>query len=157
MLFTFLFFGINNLFAQKNEEVKEEINWMSFETLKDSLAQNPNKKIFIKIYTDWCGPCKMMDKKVFSKKKVIQPMNKDYYAVKLNSELMDSLSFNNKNYYLTPKGAKKINELALEIGMEAGQLSYPTIVILNSSYEVIYRYPAFMNADLLEDVLETWK
>lgn len=157
VLCCFLFAGVNNLFAQKNEEVKEEINWISFEALKDSVDANPDKKIFIEIYTDWCGPCKMMEKKVFSKKKVIKPMNESYYAVRLNSEKMDSLNFNGKNYYLTPKGKTKISELALEIGMEAGQLSYPTVIILNNKYEVIYRYPAFMNADLMEDVLETWK
>lgn len=154
VLFGFVFQPETN--AQKSDE-NEEINWISFETLKDSVEANPKKKIFIEIYTDWCGPCKMMEKKVFSKKKVIKPMNESYYAVRLNSEKMDSLNFNGKDYFLTPKGKTRISELALEIGMEAGQLSYPTVIILNDKYEVIYRYPAFMNADLMEDVLETWK
>jgi thioredoxin-related protein len=142
-------------FAQKSEE-KETIHWLTFDQLKDSMASNP-KKIFIEIYTDWCGPCKIMEKKVFPKKKVVEPMNDYYYAVRLNSETMDSISFNGNDYFLTLHKTTKINELVLEIGLEAGHLSYPTMVILNENYEVIYRYPGSLTADLLMDDLETWK
>jgi len=141
-------------FAQKKE--KETVHWVSFDQLEDSMAVHP-KKIFIEIYTDWCGPCKLMDKKVFPKADVVKPMNENYYALKLNSETADSLHFNDKDYYLKPYKTTVINELVVEIGLDAGHLSYPTIVILNENYEVIYRYPGMLTADLMADVLETWK
>lgn len=154
LIFIFFLLGIQNSFAQKKE--KETIHWLTFEQLKDSMASNP-KKIFVDIYTDWCGPCKLMDKKVFPKADVVKLMNENYYAVKLNSETADSLNFNGKDYFLKPYKTAVINELVVEIGLDAGHLSYPTIVILDENYESIYRYPGMLTLDLMLDVLETWK
>lgn len=154
LAFTFFLAGIQICFAQK--KAKETIHWLTFEQLKDSMAVKP-KKIFIDIYTDWCGPCKLMDKKVFPKADVVRLMNENYYALKLNSETADSLNFNGKDYFLKPYKTAVINELVVEIGLEAGHLSYPTIVILDENYENIYRYPGMLNFDLMVDVLETWK
>jgi thioredoxin-related protein len=154
LLFIFFLLGHGDSFAQKKE--KESIQWLSFAQLKDSMASNP-KKIFVDIYTDWCGPCKLMDKKVFPKSDVVRLMNQNYYAIKLNSESADSLNFNGKDYFLKPYKTTIINELVVEIGLDAGHLSYPTIVILNENFEVTYRYPGMLTLDLMIDVLETWK
>lgn len=154
LIFIFFLLGIQNSFAQKKE--KETIHWLTFDQLKDSMAVKP-KKIFVDIYTDWCGPCKLMDKKVFPKVDVVKLMNQNYYAVKLNSETADSLNFNGKEYFLKPYKTAVINELVVEIGLDAGHLSYPTIVILDENYESIYRYPGMLTLDLMLDVLETWK
>jgi thioredoxin-related protein len=154
LIFIFFLTGIQISFGQKKE--KETICWLSFDQLSDSMSSNP-KKIFVDIYTDWCGPCKLMDKKVFPKSDVVRLMNENYYAIKLNSETADSLNFNGKDYYLKPYKTAVINELVVEIGLDAGHLSYPTMVVLNENYEVIYRYPGMLTADLMIDVLETWK
>src|SRR6187549_92902 len=114
LVFIFFLSGIQFSFAQKKE--KETVRWLSFETLKDSMASKP-KKIFVEIYTDWCGPCKLMDKKVFPKADVVKPMNENYYAVKLNSEVADSLNFNGKDYFLKPYKTAVINELVVEIAL----------------------------------------
>jgi len=153
-IFVIFLLGTQISFAQKKE--KETVRWLSFEQLKDSMAVKP-KKIFVDIYTDWCGPCKLMDKKVFPKSDVVRLMNENYYAVKLNSEKADSLIFNGKDYFLKPYKTAVINELVVEIGLDAGHLSYPTIVILDENYESIYRYPGMLTLDLMLDVLETWK
>ncbi len=154
LIFIFFLFGIQISFGQKKE--KETIHWLTFEQLSDSMSSNP-KKIFVDIYTDWCGPCKLMDKKVFPKADVVKLMNENYYAIKLNSEMADSLNFNGKDYFLKPYKTAVINELVVEIGLDAGHLSYPTIVVLNENYEVTYRYPGMLTLDLMLDVLETWK
>ena len=36
-----------------------EIQWISFEDAQKKMASNP-KKIFVDVYTYWCGPCKMI-------------------------------------------------------------------------------------------------
>tara|TARA_R110002096_G_scaffold408842_2_gene608082 strand:+ start:2141 stop:2395 length:255 start_codon:yes stop_codon:yes gene_type:complete len=41
-------------------------NW---KTIKEQ-AKEENKLIFVDAYTTWCGPCKIMDKNVFSDQKV---------------------------------------------------------------------------------------
>lgn len=154
--FVFLFSFFNMLFAQKNK-YKPSVNWINLEQLQDSMRIKP-KKIFIDLYTDWCGPCKLMDKKVFTNKYVIKLLNEHYYAVKLNGESRDTLTFNGKKYVFVKKTETRgTHELAYFIGTEAGKLSYPTVVILDETYAVIYRYPAYISAQNLEYALELYK
>ena len=40
----------------------QKIKWMSMEDALKAQEKKP-KKIFMDVYTDWCGPCKVFDKK----------------------------------------------------------------------------------------------
>jgi thiol:disulfide interchange protein len=42
----------------------QAIEWMTFEQALEAQKETP-KKILVDVYTDWCGPCKLMDKKTF--------------------------------------------------------------------------------------------
>ena len=68
----------------------QEIQWMSFE---DAVAMTQNegntKKVFIDVYTDWCGWCKKMDKDTFQNPEVAKYMQENYYMVKFNAEGKD--------------------------------------------------------------------
>lgn len=61
----------------------KSIRWRS---LKDAMAssQSENKKIFVHFYADWCGTCKVMEKKTFKDPGVIAALNKNYIPVKIN-------------------------------------------------------------------------
>ena len=48
----------------------QKINWMSMDEALAAQKTTP-KKIFMDVYTTWCGPCKMLDKNTFSNKGVI--------------------------------------------------------------------------------------
>ncbi len=50
------------------------------------------------VYTNWCGWCKVMDRKTYRINKLASYVNEHYYAVKFNAESKDSLVFNNKKY-----------------------------------------------------------
>ena len=41
----------------------QEIQWMSLPEALEAQKTNP-KKIFMDVYTHWCGPCKLLDKNV---------------------------------------------------------------------------------------------
>ena len=45
----------------------QEISWISFEEATENQKINP-KNIIIDIYTNWCGPCKLMEKNTFKTK-----------------------------------------------------------------------------------------
>lgn len=49
-------------------------------------AKKENKRIFVDVYTSWCGPCKMMTQKVFSQKEVGDYYNRNFVCLKLDAE-----------------------------------------------------------------------
>ena len=112
------------------KEKGTNINWMTFE---EAIAANKKnkKKIFIDIYTGWCGWCKHMDNTTFKDKKVIEKMNANYYAVKLDAEQKDTINYRGRKFkWVAVKGSRNgIHELAYSL--LNGKMSYPQFVILN--------------------------
>lgn len=49
-------------------------------------AKNENKIVFVDLYTDWCVPCKRMEKEVFSLKTVSDTFNKKFVNYRINAE-----------------------------------------------------------------------
>jgi uncharacterized protein YyaL (SSP411 family) len=68
-------------------------------SLKDvELAMQKEKRpILIDLYTDWCGWCKVMDKKTYTNKKVIEYLQDKFYPVKLDAETRERITWNGKN------------------------------------------------------------
>ena len=82
--------------------IAQQINWVTFEEALKLQKKKP-KKIMMDVYTNWCGPCKMLDKNTFSNPDVIAYVNKHYYAVKFNAEgnsteTYDGKTFTNHNF-----------------------------------------------------------
>ncbi|TRX71837.1 thioredoxin domain-containing protein [Carboxylicivirga sp. M1479] len=50
------------------------------------LAKEQNKAIFIDCYTEWCGPCKMLSKDIFTQDKVGQLFNNNFINYKVDME-----------------------------------------------------------------------
>ncbi len=71
--------------SQTNGDTGGEIKWVTLDELQELNKKEP-RKVFIDIYTTWCGPCKLMDKKTFANPEIVQYVNDNYYAVKLNGE-----------------------------------------------------------------------
>lgn len=75
----------------------QEIQWISMNEALEAQKKEP-KKIFMDVYTDWCGPCKLLDKKTFHNKDVVSYVNENYYAVKFNAEGTEEVNYNNFTY-----------------------------------------------------------
>lgn len=75
----------------------QEIKWMTFD---EAIAaqKKVSKPIFMDVYTEWCGPCKILDKKTFHDKAVADYINENYYAVKFNAEGNTEINFKGKQY-----------------------------------------------------------
>ena len=73
----FALFLLLSLAAITNAQ--EKIQWMSIEEAYElTLTEQSPKKIFIDVYTDWCGWCKRMDKATFQNPEVAKYMNEHY-------------------------------------------------------------------------------
>ncbi|WP_266369420.1 thioredoxin family protein [Tellurirhabdus rosea] len=49
-------------------------------------AKTEKKLIFLDAYAEWCGPCKLLQKNVFTKKEVADYFNKRFINVKMDME-----------------------------------------------------------------------
>jgi len=138
----------------------ESINWISFEEALSRSSKEP-KKIFMDIYTEWCGWCKKMDKSTFTDPVVIDYLNKHFYSVKLDAETKDTITYKAKDYTFVP--AYKSNEVAAYL--LNGQMGYPTSVYLDEKTDPITAVPGYYTADQLllilkyfgEDIYKTKK
>jgi thioredoxin-related protein len=108
------------------------IQWMSFEEAVSKSSTEP-KKIFIDVYTSWCGWCKKMDATTFKETEVVDMINKNFYAVKLNAETRDTIRFRDKEFKYIPD--YKANELA--ISLLSGKMGYPSYVLLDEQFTMM--------------------
>jgi len=102
--------------------------------------ENP-KKIFIDVYTDWCGWCKRMDKATFQKPEVAAYMNEHYYNVKFNAEQKEDITILNNTFTFVAQGQRGYHELAA--ALLNGKMSYPTVIFMNNKFEMLSPVPGY--------------
>ncbi len=143
-----------NTSGNKSEETnisgEPQINWITFQEAIEKNKKKP-RKIFIDVYTDWCGWCKVMDKQTFSDPLIIQYINKNFYAVKLDGEFKESISFKGKEYTFVSQG-RGYHQLAQEL--MNGRMSYPTVVFLDEKMDLLQPIPGFRKAAELDIMLK---
>ncbi|PQJ80769.1 thioredoxin family protein [Polaribacter porphyrae] len=141
------FFGIS-LNAQK-------INWLTLNKALELQKTNP-KKIMVDVYTNWCGPCKMLDKQTFQNKDVAKYVNENFYAVKFNGEGNETITykenkFSNPNY--DPSKAKRRNS-PHQFADYLGLRGYPTIAFFDEDANFLYPLTGFYKPNQLEFYLK---
>ncbi|MGB3343482.1 MAG: thioredoxin family protein [Aequorivita sp.] len=130
------------------------IKWMSMDEALAAQKENP-KKIFMDVYTTWCGPCKMLDKNTFSDKNVIEYLNKNYYSVKFNAEGTEEVTYKdftytNPNYQPDRKGRNAQHLFAHALKVNA----YPTVVFFRENGDLIQAVPGYRTPPQLEIFLK---
>lgn len=138
--------------------IAQKINWVSLEEAVKLQKKNP-KKIMIDAYTNWCGPCKMLDRNTFQNQDVADYVNKHYYAVKFNAEGNEVVNFNgqefsNPNY--NPDLANRRNsphELSRYFQIQV----FPTIVFLDENSNLIFPLKGYKTPQQIELYLKMFK
>ena len=136
---------------QTNEAATDdkEIHWLSIDEVQAKMRQQP-KKVYIDMYTDWCGWCKKMDASTFQNPNVIKYMNEKYYCVRFNAERKDTIRFMSKYYYFDP--AKRANTWAAELMHDT--LQYPTAIYMEERFQNPVRVPGYQDVKTIEMILK---
>ena len=126
LMFLFVCFSLSALQAQN-------IQWMTLAEAREAQKTVP-KKIFMDVYTDWCGPCKLLDKNTFQNPDVSRYISEYYYAVKFNAEGQEEINFfdqtfTNPNYDPNRKGRNATHQFTQFLGVKG----YPTMVFFSEN------------------------
>lgn len=79
---------------------------------------NASRPVFIDFYTDWCGPCKVLDANVFRNDSVGEYFNSKFINLKINAEKGEGIFL-----------AKKYDIFC-----------YPSVIFINPDGSLIHRY-----------------
>jgi thioredoxin-related protein len=116
-----------------------------------SQAKKENKYIFVDCYTTWCGPCKKMEKEVYSIQHVGEVVNKKFISLKIQ---MDTTAKDNE-------GVKRRYADAHYFGMQFKLAGYPTLLFFNPDGKLLSMRLGAMDTDgfiqLTMDVLDPKK
>lgn len=93
-------------------------------------AQKEDKLIFMDAFATWCGPCKMMDKDVFTQSEIGDFFNKNFINVKFDME----------------KGE------GLNLAQQYAVMAYPTFLFIDGSGKVMHRVVGYFEPDALLEV-----
>ncbi|MDX1910376.1 MAG: DUF255 domain-containing protein, partial [Saprospiraceae bacterium] len=126
------------------------VNWMTLEQALEK-SKTDKRKIFVDMYTDWCGWCKHMDSTTFIHPAVAKYLNEHFYPVKFNAEQERDIVFKDKTYHFKKNGARGYHELAA-LWLN-NRLSFPTVVFLDENQQLIQPVPGYQDAAKMEAII----
>ena len=122
-------------------KAKKSIEWLPFDKALQK-AQKNDKYIFVDIYADWCGYCKMLDATTYQAESVQKELAKNFVSIKLDSESSEEVSWDGKTM------SKQ------QLAGYWGVTGLPTLLFLNPKGEIIAAYPSYADADLMINLLK---
>lgn len=135
--------------ASKDYVDSTKIEWLNWDEVQVRMNKQP-RKVWVDVYTDWCGWCKRMDATTFQNKEVIKYMNKHFYAVKFNAEKQDSIRFKGNMYYLSPESGTS----TLAVELMRNQMSYPTFIYMEEQFQNHFPIAGYQSVDKIEGILK---
>lgn len=134
-----------------------QVNWVTIEEA-EALQAKEKRKILIDVYTNWCGPCKMMTQNTFGNPKVAEYLNQHYYCVKFNAEseapaLFKGVTYSNPDFKPNTPGRNGVHQFARFLNVSA----YPTLVFFDEDLNYLGPVVGYKTPSQLELFLTFFK
>ncbi len=125
-------------FMGTTTSTKEEgIKFVSYNFEQAKLeAEKTGKLIFIDVYAEWCGPCKLMAQKSFVDRSVGENYNKKFVNLKIDAEK-------------TQDGEDLTRMYAVD--------AYPTLLFINAKGKLVRKYVGYRSAEELVEIAKIVK
>ncbi|MCK8491838.1 MULTISPECIES: thioredoxin family protein [Spirosoma] len=128
----------------------KHIKWLTIQEAY-ALTKKKPKKFVVDVYTDWCGWCKVMDRETFSKPAIVDYVNENYYAVRLNAEQTQDITLGKETFKYVSTGGRGVHELAA--ALLRNQMSYPTTVFLDEKFQLIQPIAGYLEPRTFHQVI----
>ncbi len=148
-VFIYLVLAVSALNAFSQTEVKL-VKWYTIEEAMKLNEKTP-KKIFIDVYTDWCGWCKTMDKNTFNNPVIAEYLNNNFYPVKLNAEQKEDITYKDKVF--KNRGTESRSPHDFAAALLQGKMSYPSVVYLDGENNPITAVSGYYPPEEMEPIL----
>jgi thioredoxin-related protein len=133
--------------AQENQVI-EQINWLTFEETGEKFLQY-QKPIMVFLYSNDCDSCEKMLDETFQNQEVVKYLNILFYNIKLDVETSDSITFFDGKVF-GKQTEKKYNDIIYSLIGDSIQL--PAILMFNAKAEGVVFY-GFKDRDHIFPVL----
>ena len=113
------------------------LDWYGMGDAEALVAKEP-KKIIVDVYTQWCGPCKMMDKNTFTNPEVQKAISEKFHAIKFDAEGAFEMTFKGKkygnpNHQASKRGRNSKHEFADYFSVRG----YPSMVVMDENFNIL--------------------
>ncbi|MBR9859351.1 DUF255 domain-containing protein [bacterium] len=129
--------------AAISDSQSEGIEWYDWNT-GFAKARKEGKMAIIDCYTDWCGWCKVMDKKTFTDSAVQNNINEYFVPIKFNPE--------EKGKYIVGEDTMSGKGLLRQLAQNKFG-GYPTIFIFVPQNARMFQHPGYQEAEPFNNML----
>ncbi|NOY36788.1 MAG: DUF255 domain-containing protein [Chlorobi bacterium] len=129
---------------------KGGVKWLTIEKALELNKKEP-RKLFIDVYTDWCGWCKKMDQSTYMDPVIADILNNNFYPVKFNAESKDPVEFAGKTF--TNPGTSQRSAHQLAFALLQGKMAYPSVAYLDEKLQLLTTVPGYFTAQQMEPIL----
>ena len=97
-----------------------------------------------------------MKQTTFKDREVIQLLNNEFYFISFDGESKQDVFFNGQHFQFEPSGRSAgTHALAKALAEVNGVTTYPSFVIINPEFEIIFQHKAYLDGESLTQVLKT--
>lgn len=118
----------------------------------DSLMKQKAKPLLVLLSTDWCQYCRMQKNQIQKNDDFAAKANVFYY-IEFDAESKTNVLFQGRKYVFKPTGKNTgTHELAHALN-GPGTLAFPTWILLDRNYQVLFRHGGVLSPDQLKELL----